>query len=278
MKTKWKLNYLIDGAMFLLMMAVAGIGLLMKYVLLPGREAQLKYGSQVEALFLGMDRHVWGRIHFIISLVLLTLLALHLILHWNQVVCLFRNLIASRRVRVATGWLFLLASVVLIAFPLLVKPELAQREPMRQFARADSTGIGLGRRARAEVPPSPASSEERPVDRPSGERTAAVDPTATGEHSAAADTIASGSAPPHEQEHTLLIQGYMSLREIAARYEVPESHILSELGITEAGAATQRLGWLRRSYGFTMSRIEEIIRAWWQEHPPSGGIPPLNPV
>ena len=70
MRTKWKWIYLIDAAMFLLMMAIAGIGLLMKYILLPGREAQLKYGNLVEPLFLGLDRHWWSKTHFIVSLLL----------------------------------------------------------------------------------------------------------------------------------------------------------------------------------------------------------------
>ena len=65
---RWKWNYLIDAGLFICMMAIAGIGLLMKYVVLPGREVNLIYGNQTDLLFLGLDRHQWGSIHFIISL------------------------------------------------------------------------------------------------------------------------------------------------------------------------------------------------------------------
>ena len=264
MKAKWKYNYLIDAAMFLLMMAVAGIGLLMKYILLPGRDAHLLYGRQVEVLFLGMDRHVWGKIHFIVSLVLLALLALHIILHWNQVVCLFRNLISSRRVRIVTTWIFTGASIVLLAFPLVVRPELTSLEPLRQFSRTDSLGLGLGRYARGDTLPAPAAVLP-PADRGAGGQRRAVLPVDT-------------TATEHEAEHerTLLIQGYMSLQQVSELYEVPVSHLLEKLGIEDARLGRERLGWIRRSYNFTMSDIEDIIRAYWVEHPPSGGIPPRS--
>ena len=45
---KAKLNFAIDALMFLCMTAIAGLGFLMKYVLLPGRESTIKYGRRVE--------------------------------------------------------------------------------------------------------------------------------------------------------------------------------------------------------------------------------------
>ena len=89
MKGKWRINFIIDAAMFLLMMSIAGVGLLMRFVLLSGREAMLKYGERVDLYFLGLGRHQWGTVHLLLSLAFLTLLALHLILHWGMIVGLF---------------------------------------------------------------------------------------------------------------------------------------------------------------------------------------------
>ncbi len=58
---KTKLNFFIDASMFLTMMALAGLGLLIKYVLIPGRIAWAQYGRQMELTWLGLDRHAWGR-------------------------------------------------------------------------------------------------------------------------------------------------------------------------------------------------------------------------
>jgi hypothetical protein len=66
-KTKPKLNLVIDAIMFIDLMAVAGLGFLMKYVLLPGYKINEVYGSGVELSFLGLDRHQWGPIHLILA-------------------------------------------------------------------------------------------------------------------------------------------------------------------------------------------------------------------
>jgi len=272
MKTKWKWNYLIDAAMFLLMMAVAGIGLLMKYVLPHGRDVQLKYGTMVEPLFLGLDRHWWGKTHFVVSLILLVLLALHIILHWSQVLAFFRNLVPSRRVRLITAWGFTLGSLVLLAFPLVVRPELAPKETLRQFARQDTMAFGRGRYVRTDTLARPSAGEQPRAEPATPRRQSAV---VSGDTAATAHVAAepAGTRAEHE-EHTLLLQGYMSLQEISTMYEVPVSHLLEKLEITDSRLARERLGRIRRSYGFTMGDIEDIIRAYWIEHPPTRAIPP----
>ncbi len=49
--------------MFLCMMAIVGIGMLIKFILLPGKEAAVVYGRKVDLLLFGLDRHAWGTIH-----------------------------------------------------------------------------------------------------------------------------------------------------------------------------------------------------------------------
>ncbi len=120
---KPRLNFLIDAIMFVLLMAIAGIGLLMKFVLIPGRERWAKYGRHVELYLFGMDRHEWGTIHLYLALILLGVLTLHLILHWQMIVSLFQRLITTPRTRTVVLWIFLLASLLLLYFPFLISPE-----------------------------------------------------------------------------------------------------------------------------------------------------------
>jgi hypothetical protein len=120
-KTKW--NFIIDSLMFLCMTAIAGIGLLMKYILIPGKERWEVYGRNVDLYWFGMDRHDWGMIHFIIALTLLTLLVLHIILHWKTILNIFCKLIGNAGKRKIIAWIFIVLSAVFLIFPVLIDPE-----------------------------------------------------------------------------------------------------------------------------------------------------------
>ena len=99
MMKKSKLNLIIDAILLLCMAAIAGIGLLMKNVLVPGYKRWDIYGRNVELYFWGLDCHQWGTIHFIIELVLLALLVLHIALHWSMILGIYRKLIPNPRTR-----------------------------------------------------------------------------------------------------------------------------------------------------------------------------------
>jgi hypothetical protein len=73
---KPKLNFIIDALMFLVMMAMAGLGFLMKYVLIPGKSRWVKYGRNVDLTLLSWDRHDWGELHLYLGFTLLSLPAL----------------------------------------------------------------------------------------------------------------------------------------------------------------------------------------------------------
>jgi hypothetical protein len=132
---KPNLNLVIDALMFLTMMAMAGLGFLMKYVLLPGRESWLTYGRNVKLAFWGWDRHDWGAIHLYLGFFLLGLLALHIILHWRQIVRLFQRLIPAER-RILVLLVFVLMAALFIYFPFLITPEISEE------------GRGMGRMLR----------------------------------------------------------------------------------------------------------------------------------
>lgn len=120
---KAKLNFVIDALMFLCMAAIAGLGFLMKYVLLPGRESTIKYGRRVDLSLLGLDRHDWGAIHLYLGFLLLTLLVLHIVLHWNMIPGLFARLIAHSRQRWKIALVYMVLATALLLFPFLISPE-----------------------------------------------------------------------------------------------------------------------------------------------------------
>ena len=125
MPYKPKLNFIIDALMFLVMMAMAGLGFLMNYVLIPGRERWIKYGRNVDLTLWGWDRHDWGDVHLYLGFFLLGLLCLHIILHWQQIVGLFQRFVPTKhQTLVLLG--FVMVSILLIYLPFLVSPEISE--------------------------------------------------------------------------------------------------------------------------------------------------------
>jgi hypothetical protein len=138
MKDKGKVNLVLDALLFLALMAMVGIGLLMKYVLLPGREANAAYGRPVSLTLLGWDRHEWGSVHLVIGFVFLGLLGLHVALHWKTILCLLRRLVPQRAPRIVAASVFVLVGAVAASFALFVAPEVVSRH--RHHAHADDYG------------------------------------------------------------------------------------------------------------------------------------------
>jgi hypothetical protein len=131
---KAKLNFVIDSLMFLCITAIAGLGFLMKYVLLPGRESTIKYGRRVELSLFGLDRHDWGAIHLYLGFLLLALLALHIVLHWQMIPGLFARLAANSRQRSRIALVYVVLAAAFVLFPFLFSPEVKD------------AGAGQGRR------------------------------------------------------------------------------------------------------------------------------------
>jgi hypothetical protein len=74
---KSKINLAIDAVMLILLTMMAGLGFLIKYVLVPGFKRNTLYGSDVELYFWGLDRHQWGSIHLYLGFVFLFLVLLY---------------------------------------------------------------------------------------------------------------------------------------------------------------------------------------------------------
>lgn len=125
MTDKSKLNFIVDALMFLLVMAMAGLGFLMNNILVPGQERWVKYGRNVNLTLFGWDRHDWGDLHLDLGLIFLGLLVVHIILHWRQIVGLFQRFVPAER-HILVLLVFVLLAVFLIYFPFLLSPEIGE--------------------------------------------------------------------------------------------------------------------------------------------------------
>jgi hypothetical protein len=77
------LNLIIDLVAAFLFLAMIGTGYLIRFPLPPGTNKALSLW--------GLTRHQWGEIHCWISLGLLSILAVHFVLHWQWLVMVIRQ-------------------------------------------------------------------------------------------------------------------------------------------------------------------------------------------
>lgn len=133
-----KVNLVIDALMFFCVMAMTGIGLLVKFVLLPGKDTWAVYGRKVELFLFGMERHQWGTIHMIIAFVFLGLTVLHIILHWKMILSLYPRLIRSRVARRIIAVIIVIGGLFFVVFPFVLKPEVQEVEGKGRHYRESS--------------------------------------------------------------------------------------------------------------------------------------------
>ncbi len=134
---KSKINILIDASMFLCIAALAGIGFLMKYILLPGREAWAVYGKKVELSWLGLDRHAWGAVHLYLAFLLLGLMVLHIVLHWQMIIGLFHKFISPTNLRDEVAIVFVILCAALLFFPFFINPDIDDTAPGKGRGRGE---------------------------------------------------------------------------------------------------------------------------------------------
>lgn len=231
---KGKINFIIDALMFILLAAITGLGLLMKYVLIPGKDRIAVFGRSVDLYFLGWDRHEWGGLHLILGFLMLGLLVLHIVLHWKAIQCLFRCLINTVKLRKLIVLGFSLISLFLFLFPFIVRIEIQD--------------VKSGSHSHHHI-------SEHPSFETLGDDGESPVQTTSGKHETAGQMHAS-----------IHVQGRMTLAQVSAEYHVPVSVILSELDIHDPVSPNAQLGHLRRQYGFRMSQVENFIQQHNKPH------------
>ena len=306
---KFKLNFIVDALMFILIMGLAGIGFLLEYVLVHGQEIPVKYGINADIFLLGLDRHKWGDIHLILAFILLGLLVLHIILHWRVICVYYEKLILRSALRRVFTLLFAVLNIILLTFFLFLKPELrefergfgrgrylsSQGQPDDSFfvemiAASDTTDQKIQQpekkeileQTRAQKPEPGKDQEQTPLTgdfasssaglNPSGEQELTVrtqDETqdnrgSVGSPAPSVTQTPGGSHQKEQGEHSHnkqldMVRGMYTVGEIAETYGVPVAYITEKLGLPSGTSSLEKLGVLRRKYGFRMSDVERII-------------------
>ncbi len=115
------LNFIIDTIAFLGFVLLTTTGVLMRYLLPPG--------SGSYSTIWGLDRHEWGGIHFWISVVFFSILALHLVLHWRWIASVVTGKDhEASGIRAGLGIVGLITVIALAVSPLLSPIEIQNKE------------------------------------------------------------------------------------------------------------------------------------------------------
>jgi len=211
MKDKLKINFIIDILMFICMMGIVSLGLLLKFILIPGKERWIKYGKNIDLFWLGMDRHEWGDIHLIIGFVLIGLLFLHIVLHWKMILTMYQRLVSNQKKRKIFFIVFITICIFLIIFPFIINPEIKE-----------SSKKSLGYKHEIE------SFNNKDFD-----------------------------------YFEIDIKGYMTLREVSQRYNVPIEFLKRKLGLEDEISDDSKLSWLKNKYNFKMSDVKKVINNFY---------------
>ena len=233
--SKAKVNIYIDVLMLLLMMAITGVGLLIKYVLVPGFKRNETYGRDTELVFMDMDRHDWGRVHLILGIFLLLLLVLHIVLHFKQVVAIFNRIIVRKPLLKVLGSLLVLISVGLAVFPFFVSPKVIQLQ----------TGISQG------------SYEEEKV-KPVGQAEGSVLEKAVQASETSSDESHHHNEKNSELKDEVELYGYMTLDEVAQEFNVSVKELAEYIHVP-VSKRSESLGRLRKKYDFRMGDVKSFI-------------------
>ncbi|MDQ7825356.1 MAG: DUF4405 domain-containing protein [Candidatus Eremiobacteraeota bacterium] len=86
------LNFLIDCLSLVILFGLVGTGAIIKWILPPGSGGQGRalhggQGGEHIRQFIGMGRHSWGDIHFVLALLFVVLVFVHIMLHWQWIKC-----------------------------------------------------------------------------------------------------------------------------------------------------------------------------------------------
>jgi hypothetical protein len=97
------LNFIIDLFSFLNLLVLACTGSILKFILPPGSGGGGGFGyrggrgpaAEIKTLW-SMTRHEWGDVHFYFAVLFVTLMLVHLVLHWTWIKCYIRSLFGSK--------------------------------------------------------------------------------------------------------------------------------------------------------------------------------------
>lgn len=286
---KTKLKFTIDLLAFLLMLSMIGTGLIVRYILPPGSGGRGRW----EGLSLwGMDRHDWGDLHFWLALGIVGLLVLHVALHWSWICNYVRRHLGrntqpaklSKRASVAIGIGFVVllngmiiwfmwasnSSVCIIANSIQSSESMSHKVDEEEWAppreelleQADAIHVegehdcdkehsskqrlGRGRN----------SLERRSSHKKSVGRGRYV---SGGTSDKGRNAGRRGRNSSTEIAGTATVRGHMTLKEVSNRTGVPVDTIKAALNLPGRVSSKDRLGQLKRKYGFQIEDVRRIV-------------------
>lgn len=237
-----KLNLTIDFIMFVVLMAVAGIGMLIRFILVPGFKRNEIYGADTELVFMGLDRHQWGAIHMVLSILLIILLVLHIVFHWDQICCILKRMVKKKSGRTITWIASVLVLIIFGILPFFIQPTVIQ-------------GISHDGHYRANQNRNSNLTQERTLD-------LADTTTITDREN---QSPSEKNRKQHFEKQDIDIKGSMTLNEVAQKYKAPVSELAAHIKVPE-NYANERLGRLRKQYGFSMNDLREYIISKTSNH------------
>lgn len=189
-------NFFIDSIAFIGFVLLTSTGILMRYVLPPG--------SGRWKVIWGLDRHEWGSIHFWISIIFLSVLTIHLVLHWRWIATFLK-----RRPREGSG---LRAGLGIVGLAGLIALAIAPLVSTVETTAVKEKGFSLSMK-----------------------------------------------------QEDIQILGSMTLNEIGQTTGVPVNYIIRELKLAPDTDRDERIGRLKKMFGFTMEDVRTIVRNYKKE-------------
>ena len=209
---------------------------LVALVFLAATGAVIRYvlpaGSGNTRALWGLDRHGWGHVHFWIAIAFCVAMVVHLVLHWGWITCVVRWDTRGRSKGRAV--LALIAMIALLA--LAAAPFFGTVEEIEEGRRG-----GRGRER-----------DDRAAEQDGG-----------------SVEYEGGDAEHRGEDHT--IHGSMTLRDVQELTGVPVDHIITTLRLPADVPRDERLGRLRRSYGFEIDDVRQIISSYGDHDPGDTG-------
>ena len=236
-------NFLVDALALVALVFLAATGALIRYV--------LPAGSGHTCALWGLDRHEWGHVHFWIAIAFCVAMVVHVVLHWGWITCVVRWDARGRSKGRAV--LALIAVIALLA--LAAAPFFGTVEEVEEGWRGGRGGERAGRVSAHED--GPVEYGSRTVEHESGDA----------EHESGDAEHESGDAEHRgvEEDHT--IHGSMTLRDVQELTGVPADHIIASLSLPADVSLDERLGRLRRSFGFEIDDVRQIVNGYGRERP-----------
>jgi len=245
---KSTLNFIINAILFLAMAAITGIGFLIKYVLIPGSERWDKYGENVDLSVWGMDRHEWAYIHLIIGFVILSLVLLHIVLHWNMVINVYHRLFKKKAIYRILSIAFIFIGILMMLVPFFMEAQISEHH------------YGGGRKEKQEQSRKIENHKKQDDHQEESLENKTINKTVKKKESKKKEQQElHQNKNNHAHDSSLGIRGYMTLNEISTKYHISTDIIKSELGIPKTSSNNERLGKLKKAYDFKISDIEKII-------------------